>query len=483
MPFSALFRTFSFPCIILAWMLVSSAGRLESRAAAQDGTARHIAGRSHNEGEEESENSREVVNPSLLQKHSDIHDFKPPTEHARGRSRENRVEGSHHKEWQKELEHHLDLHVTEHTFKERQDGGDELEVAVLRHTGGGLISSVMADIIDKLPYIPRPPGHVINGTKLMRRVHLSGDYKADVPLVLPSYVTVFLDGSITPTMKLAATQSMPQGNLMAALVLGYKADMLGIEGEGSGALLDCSGWNSTNSTTNTSSLTGIWFESVLGAFVRNLAIRNCGMGAPAGPRPMYASGNIRIDQCFGAAVEGVESYNSYNRGLWSQASRLVVWNGNFHHNLADGIDFDSVTSKSVAYNNTCNDNGRHGIFVEEGASYNVLVNNVCLRNRGNGICLGSLLGPSGTNYNTVLANILGPDNYPGSGGQQSSISFGGSDYTHRQLDLVAVGNVINGNVASHGNIDHGVFVLNTNIESYEDFNIDRANDSLWLNNP
>lgn len=354
---------------------------------------------------------------------------------------------------------------------------------IVEHTGGGLISEVMETIISKLPFIPRPNATVINGTKLMRQVHLHGDYKADVTLVLPSYVTVFLEGTLTPTMKLAGTDDMPQGNLMAAMVLGSKADMLGFEGVGQGAVLDCSGWNSTNTTTNTSSLTGIWFNSVLGAWVRNVTIKNCGMGAPAGPRPMYGSGNIRIADCFGTAIVDVESFGSYNRGLWSQTSRVVVWNGYFHHNVADGIDFDSATSKSVAYNNVCNDNGRHGIFVEEGASYNVLVNNTCLRNQGNGICVGSEMGPSGTNENTVLANTLGPDNYPGTGGQHSSISFGGSDIPHTQMDLVAIGNTMNGNVGSHGFIQHSLLALNENIESYQDFNVLRINDSLWLNNP
>ena len=366
--------------------------------------------------------------------------------------------------------------------QQQQQEQERQQQLIWKHSGGGMISTVMAEIIDKLPPVPKPTSPLINGTLLMRDVHLSGDYQADTTLILPSYTTVHLEGSITPTLKLSGGDNLPQGNLVAALVLSYKADMVGVEASGTGALFDCSGWNSTNSTTNTSSLAGIWFQSVLGAWVRNVVVRNCGMGVPAGPRPMYQTGNIRIVDCFGASVVGVESHSSYNRGLWTQSSRVVVWDGYFHDNLADGIDFDSATSKSVAYNNRCHNNSRHGIFVEEGASYNVLVNNTCLENAGNGICLGSLYGPSGTNENTVLANILGPDDYPGSGGAKSGISFGGSDYAHRQIDLVAVGNTINGNVASHGNIQHSVFALNRRIASYEDFNM-RTNDSVWLNNP
>ena len=52
------------------------------------------------------------------------------------------------------------------------------------HTGGGPTSAVMASIISKLPPVTPPKDGVRDGGKLMRTVHLSGDYQGDVPLIL-----------------------------------------------------------------------------------------------------------------------------------------------------------------------------------------------------------------------------------------------------------------------------------------------------------
>ena len=66
-----------------------------------------------------------------------------------------------------------------------------------RHSGGGLTSVVMDTIISKLPPPPTPPkSGVRSGEALMRTVRLSGAYQADVPLILPSYTRLILDGSI-----------------------------------------------------------------------------------------------------------------------------------------------------------------------------------------------------------------------------------------------------------------------------------------------
>ena len=65
-----------------------------------------------------------------------------------------------------------------------------------RHSGGGLTSAVMASIIAKLPAVTPPKSGVREGDRLMRIVRLSGAYQADVPIILPSYTRLILDGSI-----------------------------------------------------------------------------------------------------------------------------------------------------------------------------------------------------------------------------------------------------------------------------------------------
>eukprot|EP01051_Picozoa_sp_SAG22_P028099 SAG22_NODE_9749_length_572_cov_0.619450_1_plen_112_part_01 len=65
-----------------------------------------------------------------------------------------------------------------------------------RHSGGGLTSAVMASIVSKLPPVSPPTNGVRYGDKLMRTVRLSGDYRSDVPIILPSFTRLVLDGSM-----------------------------------------------------------------------------------------------------------------------------------------------------------------------------------------------------------------------------------------------------------------------------------------------
>ena len=67
--------------------------------------------------------------------------------------------------------------------------------AEYHHRGGGLTSTVMASIISKLPPLT-PPAGVRDGDALMRTVRLTGAYEADVPLILPSYTRLVLDGTM-----------------------------------------------------------------------------------------------------------------------------------------------------------------------------------------------------------------------------------------------------------------------------------------------
>ena len=49
--------------------------------------------------------------------------------------------------------------------------------ATYRHAGGGLTSIVVRDVISKLPPVTPPHDGVRDGSKLMRTVHLIGDYQ------------------------------------------------------------------------------------------------------------------------------------------------------------------------------------------------------------------------------------------------------------------------------------------------------------------
>jgi len=109
-------------------------------------------------------------------------------------------------------------------------------------------------------------------------------------------------------------------------------------------------------------------------------------------------------------VENVESSHSSNRGIWAQTQKLVVSGGSYHHNDADGIDLDSSSSHNTIHNASFYMNSRMGIFLEFSAGYNTIVGNRIYSNHFDGVASGS--SPSGPTHNVILANVLGPSDYP-----------------------------------------------------------------------
>ena len=298
------------------------------------------------------------------------------------------------------------------------------------HTGGGLTSTVMDSIISKLPPV-KPPLHsgLRDGNRLMHTVRLSGAYQADVPLILPSYTRLILDGSMEALpYKLGWTPgSAGTPNMTAAIVSVANATMVSVEG----GVWSCAKWNSSAAQGNTSDVTAIFFEQTSFSFIRNLKITSCGQysGGPVAynytsktyingnssagigiGRVGYTSGNIRVHGGQSNLIEGVESSYSSNRGIWAQTQKLVVSGGSYHHNDADGIDLDSSSSHNVIHNVTAFMNSRMGIFMEFTSGYNTIVDSSLGGNHMYGVTTGSAeWGPS---FNVLVGNIFGPSDYP-----------------------------------------------------------------------
>ena len=141
----------------------------------------------------------------------------------------------------------------------KMGGGDTTAAVVRWHSGGGLTSAVMRDVIEKLPALPALALSpvVTNGSALMRTVHLDGAYQADAALVLPSFTRLVLapGSTVTPTLALGAGPDFPRGNFATALVLASGKRMVAVEG----GSWNCDGWTSSNASggTNTSTLSGI----------------------------------------------------------------------------------------------------------------------------------------------------------------------------------------------------------------------------------
>lgn len=114
--------------------------------------------------------------------------------------------------------------------------------AVYTHVGGGLTSAVMRSTISKLPPVT-PPNDGVRDDSLMRTVQLTGHYKGDEPLILPSYTRLVLDGSITALPHALSWRKGSAGdpNETASLVSVKDAVMVSVEG----GSWTCADWNST----------------------------------------------------------------------------------------------------------------------------------------------------------------------------------------------------------------------------------------------
>ena len=303
------------------------------------------------------------------------------------------------------------------------------------HFGGGLTSVVMSSIISKLPPVT-PPKDGVRGDSLMRTVRLTGAYRGDVPMILPSFTRLVLNGSITALpYALGWTEgSAGEPNETASLVSVKDGVMVSVEG----GSWTCADWNSTAAEGNTSTVTAIYFDNTSYSFIRNLNVTSCGQysggetSASIGiGRKGYNSGNIRIatpwtsektpgcsfavpGSCDGGGsnvVENVESSYSWNRGIWVQSQKLVVSSGSYHHNDADGIDLDGGSSYVTIHDADFYMNARCGVFLEFSASLNTIVGNRFWSNHISGVGTGT--GHTATqHHNVILSNVLGPADYP-----------------------------------------------------------------------
>jgi hypothetical protein len=142
-----------------------------------------------------------------------------------------------------------------------------------QHTGGGLTSVVMDSIISKLPPV-HPNSSGVRGDSLMRTVRLSGDYQADVPLILPSFTRLVLDGSIAAVPYKLSWMPGSAGppNMTASLVSATNASMVSVEG----GHWSCAQWNSSSAQGNTTDVTAVFFDHTSFSFIRNLNITLCG---------------------------------------------------------------------------------------------------------------------------------------------------------------------------------------------------------------
>ena len=213
-------------------------------------------------------------------------------------------------------------------------------------------SGVQKLIDGRLGAVGGLPGLDANAST-MRELTLEGDYTADVPLRLPSRLYFRLDGQVRG--EVTAENQRPNAckdDRCALVEIGPGTSFVSITG---GNYL-CEGGTAY----------GISCQACGGnVLIQDLNASSCGQGNIH----FYAAGPA-------VEIKNVESSLS-NRGVWSQtpSRKVLIQDSHFHHNVADGIDLDSMSQNVMIRRNLLEHNNRCGVFIEEGARSNILIDN------------------------------------------------------------------------------------------------------------
>jgi hypothetical protein len=253
---------------------------------------------------------------------------------------------------------------------------------------GMFTSQIQSEVVNTLfPHVQTPPPAIVDN-KVLRFLNLEGDYKADVPLILPSFFVLRLNGSIVDAENL--TSSDYNGFNGAGLIWMNSSTYSSIQG----GIVDATKHPQTQMQA-VSVLNGI--RNVVRS-VRAKAQFETAIGIRGGTQN-------EVSYC----DAGGDSNSSMIpvRAIWTIAtSKAYVHHNHVHHSQSHALDFDAYTSSSIAWENLCEDNKDEGIFVEETAHDNVICMNTCRRN-GNGIGVYShTVGPVKSNVRFVISLSL-----------------------------------------------------------------------------
>jgi parallel beta-helix repeat protein len=272
------------------------------------------------------------------------------------------------------------------------------------------------------PPIGPLPGMVANAST-MRQLTLTGDYVADVPLELPSRLHFRLDGTVHGDLNASKVPGgCPYGfqykGACALVHIGVGAKFVSVSG-------------GTYTCDSVMTAFGISCEGCSNTLIQNVTTSGCGQGN----LHFFAAGPA-------LEIKRVDSSGS-GRGVWSQvpSAKVLITDSYFHHNVADGVDLDSMSANVMVRNNRFEANGRSGVFVEEGASNNIIIDNTFYNNSGCGVLFYTNLGGRDPGKYPTKDNWVVGNTFSANGG---AISLGGRVRGNGATDTLIAENSIEG---------------------------------------
>eukprot|EP01043_Picozoa_sp_COSAG02_P018264 COSAG02_NODE_849_length_16548_cov_6.418384_2_plen_328_part_00 len=232
-------------------------------------------------------------------------------------------------------------------------------------------SSIAAMLADRMPPVGPLPGQDANAST-MRRLTLTGDYVADVPLNLPSRVHFHLRGTVHGdlTHQNQEPHACPYGlnpvlyGMCAMVEIGPGVEFVTV----TGGTYTCDDPGGTSFAVSC--------RGCANTLIQNLTASGCGRQgiAPGGNINFYGAGPA-------VEVRNVESFGS-NRGIWHRlaSKKVLITDSYLHDNIGDGVDLDSFSQHVMVRRCRLESNQRCGVFMEEGASNNIVIDNTMINN-------------------------------------------------------------------------------------------------------
>jgi len=260
----------------------------------------------------------------------------------------------------------------------------------------------------------------LNGQQSLNYLIITGNYIADVPIVLPSqFILVMNNASLnavpnfpvnTVPLKIGDTiiaandmdpgfvnsdQVMETNWALIVLSNSYYSGVVSPAGP-SNAYISCKNMPSRGKDSGYTGPAGIFMGVAGSSYIDGITIDNCGLN----------NGNVVLSGVGRSEVTNMRLMNSRSRGVWViTMSYSIIHDCEIFNSTKFGVDLDAYAGPMlIVFRNDIHDNAYQGVFIEQGSVEAIVTDNVVSRN-AQAISFYNNLFPKTTTGNVVLGNI------------------------------------------------------------------------------
>lgn len=229
----------------------------------------------------------------------------------------------------------------------------------------GKTLSALQAVINNPSYFPviktsYPPFVLVYDAALTHTLTISGSYKADMPLQLPSQFVLQMNSS---TIEVSSTYSSTAHEIMDAVINlnnVWHSAVVGIGGSSKNSIVCKKNGNRSPA--------GILVYQSSYAWIDSITIDSCGLDDVTSAITLYyQTSNVEVSNC--AIVNSA-------RAVWLLvASRCYVHDNYIKDNTKHTVDLDAHVVRNVVASNTIVGSVQEGIFIEQGAKESVAFGN------------------------------------------------------------------------------------------------------------